>query len=147
VRRKALEESFKQVAFQFIGLILTRERETMLDLPIFQNVDKGLLKKFEKYHKENRAVFLGFTRLAIKMKSAGHSKYSHVTIIEALRWSIDIKGGKPFKINNDFKALYARLMIHYWPHFEGFFSLRKMKPEDRRDSQEEIYRSQQGNTL
>jgi len=116
-------------------------------MPIFQNIDEGLLNKFEKYHKENPQVFLGFKRLAIKMKRAGHSKYSHVSIIEALRWSIDLKGGKPFKINNDFKALYARLMLHYWKNFDGFFSLRKMKQEDRRDSREEIYRSKEGNTL
>ena len=119
----------------------------MRDRPIFQNIDAGLLTKFEKYHKENPEVFIGFTRLAIKMKQTGRSKYSHVSIIEALRWTSDLKGGKPFKINNDYKALYARLMIHHWPHFKDFFSLRKMKPEDRRDSQEEIYRSENANTL
>jgi len=119
----------------------------MLEQPIFQNIDKGLLRKFEVYHAEHPEVFAQFRLKALNIKHYGFKKYSHVTIIEAIRWDVDIGGGKPFKINNDFKSLYARLMIDKYPEFEGFFELRTMKPFDRRESSEEIYRSKKGNTL
>lgn len=119
----------------------------MLDQPIFQNIDEGLLRKFEAFHEENPEVFTCFRLKALKVKNMGFKKYSHVSIIEVIRWERDVSGGKPFKVNNDFKSLYARLMISQYPHFEGFFELRRMKPFDRRDSQEEIYRSKECNTL
>ena len=106
---------------------------------LFENIDKNLLKKFKKYHLDNQSVFEMFINYAHKMKAI-HKKYSAWTIINVIRWETDLKGGPVFKINNDFIALYARLLIYYDSDFEGFFELRSMKAYNRRDSSEERYR-------
>lgn len=116
------------------------------DKTIFENIDKDLLAKFKMYHRENPEVWEEFKSMATQMLKVT-DRYSHVTMIEVMRWNSDIKGGDPFKINNDFKALYARLMIYHYSAFKDFFELRRMKSEDRRDSSEEIYRSPEGNSL
>jgi len=108
---------------------------------IFDNIDKKLLAKFKTFHADNPDVYRQFKQMARKMKTKGYSKYSAVTIIHTIRWERDLESnGKIFKINNDFIALYARLLIYHVPTFEGFFELRTMKPFDRRESSEEKYR-------
>ena len=106
---------------------------------LFDNIDKKLLGKFKKYHTENPSVYKSFKRYAQKIRIV-HKKYSAWTIINLIRWEIDLQGGDLFKINNDYIALYARLLMYYEPSFEGFFELRTMKAFDRRDSGEERYR-------
>lgn len=108
---------------------------------IFDNIDKNLLIKFKKYHLENPKVYEEFKSNAFEMRKTGKSKYSAWTIINKIRWDHDIKTtGDVFAINNDFIALYARLLIHHHPEFNVFFELRTMKESDRRDSAEEKYR-------
>lgn len=117
------------------------------DYSIFEHIDVPLLKRFKIHHDTNPEIWMEFKRMAFQMISV-RNKYSHVSMIEVIRWNRNlVSSGEPFKVNNDYKALYARLMIYHFPQFEGFFELRRMKPEDRRDSNEEIYRSEDGNKL
>lgn len=113
-----------------------------MSLPtIFQDIDDQLLQKFKVFHIENPDIYATFRRYALKIKQTGRKKYSGWTIINAIRWDHDIKtSGDVFKINNDFIALYTRLLIFHEPSFEGFFELRKMKASDRRYAAEERYR-------
>jgi hypothetical protein len=108
---------------------------------IFDNIDAGLLKKFKAYHLANQHVYKRFREAAMEMRGAGRKKYSQVTIINLIRWEYDrANPGDLFKINNDFIALYARLLIFHDESFADFFELRTMKASDRRDSAEEQYR-------
>jgi hypothetical protein len=45
-----------------------------------------------------------------------------------------------FKINNDFIALYTRLLIWHHPVFDGFFEIRGMKRQRVQLSQEQVKR-------
>jgi hypothetical protein len=75
------------------------------------------------------------------MRSTGKKSYSGWIIANVLRWEMDIKTtGDNFIINNDFIALYVRLLIQEHPEFYSFFELRSMKPFDRRMSGEDKYR-------
>lgn len=108
---------------------------------IFEDIDKNLLAKFKTYHLENPHVFREFKINAEKMKKTGRKKYSAWTIVNKIRWDHDLKTlGEPFKINNDYIALFARLLIYQDPTYRDFFELRTMKKYDRRDSGEERYR-------
>jgi hypothetical protein len=110
---------------------------------ILPDADPGLVARFYAYHEANPDVFIQFWNLAEEIKLAGREKYSAWTIIQRIRWGHDVQAqNEPFKINNDFIALYARFLIHVAPQFEGFFDLRSMKPCDRRASSEERYRKQ-----
>lgn len=108
---------------------------------MFQDIDKDLLAKFKAFHLDNPHVYKKFKEYAFKIKKTGRKKYSAVTLINVIRWEHDTETtGDVFKINNDFIALYARLLIHHYPEFDNFFELRKMKAFNRRKSTDERYR-------
>ncbi|MCH7902286.1 hypothetical protein IIC68_00880 [archaeon] len=106
---------------------------------LFENTDPELLAKFKAYHKAHPGVYKEFKACANRMKGV-KGKYSAWTIVNVIRWNYDLKADEPFKINNDFIALYARLLIYHDPSFDGFFELRKMKPCSRQESEEEKHR-------
>jgi len=97
---------------------------------IFENIDKELLKKFKAYHEKNPHIFREFKRYATEMRQV-RSKSSAWLIVNRIRWDKDIHSNadEEFKIANEYIALYARLLIHNSPEFEGFFNLKKMKSE------------------
>lgn len=103
---------------------------------IFKNIDPELLQRFKEYHQANPEIYRQFVIYAHRMKGV-RKKYSAWTVINVIRWNFDLRTTEPFKINNDFIALYARLLIHHDPSFEGFFELRKMKECRRLVSEEE----------
>ena len=106
---------------------------------IFEGIDKNLLKKFKAYHSKYPEIYAEFKACCYRMLGV-RKKYSAWTVINVIRWNHDLKFSDPFKINNDFIAIFARLLIYHDPQFEGFFELRKMKGSNRRDSREERYR-------
>ena len=111
---------------------------------ILIGADFKLVDRFKRYHVSNPHVWEKFKEFSRLVKSKGRKKYSGWTIINAIRWKYDTSTmGDSFKINNDYIALYTRMMIHEDPSFVGFFELRTMKPTDRRESSEEKYRNRQ----
>lgn len=111
----------------------------------FTGADPRLVDRFVKFHEENPFVWQKFQEYAFKIKKTGKKKYSGWTIVNAIRWHFDLRtSGDSFKINNDFIALYVRLLINQYPEFERFFEQRKMKPINRKLSGEEIYRTKKG---
>jgi hypothetical protein len=109
----------------------------------FIGVDEKLVSKFWTFHNQNPHIFERFVDLAMEMKTrSGRAKYSAWTIINKIRWDEDLSSlGSVFTINNDFIALYARMAMATHPEqLEDFFELRRMKPDDRRESGEERYR-------
>lgn len=95
--------------------------------PLFDDYPPHVIDGFKKFHLANPEVFREFKRLAFQMKTTGRESYGAQSIVEVLRWHRNIETtGDEFKINNNFVALYARLMIHYHPEFRGFFELRKV---------------------
>ncbi len=98
----------------------------MTDLDhLFDHYPLEVLERFKRYHRENPDVYIEFKQFAQQMRNAGRSRYSAEAIINAIRWHRDLKTtGDVFKINNDFKSIYARLLIYYHPEFADFFQLR-----------------------
>jgi hypothetical protein len=108
--------------------------------PIFFEANDELLERFWEYHIENPWVYGAFKRLAHKMARV-RDRYGAPSIIQKIRWDHDVTTrGDSFKINNDYGALYARMLIAEDSSFEDFFELRRMKKYDRRCSGEERYR-------
>jgi len=123
------EEIFFDVDYRGgIGPIRKRKTKNMNDASLFHNIDIGLLGRFNKYHKANPHVYAEFVKQATEMKKHA-SKCSAWLIIAKIRWDHKVKAGdgEEFKINNDYIAIYARLLIYNLPEFEGFFELKEMK--------------------
>lgn len=107
---------------------------------IFDYADPSLIQKFKKYHRENPEVYFRFTYFSMEMKKAGFKRYSPWGIVHRVRWHFDKRssGSSAFKVNNDFVALFSRLLMHDHPVVFGrFFNKREMKTYRRQISREE----------
>ena len=77
------------------------------------------------FHANNPHVLLELRRLALQLVDAGHRHYSIKGLFEVLRWKTALKtNGKPYKLNNNLTAFYARLLMETEPRLDGFFHLR-----------------------
>jgi hypothetical protein len=105
---------------------------------VLAEADPKLVKKFYEYHRANPHIFDDFKRLAGEMRKTGRSRYGAWVIVQRIRWDRDMASvGDVFRINNDYIALYARLLVYEDPSYVGFFEMRAMKPSGRRTSREE----------
>lgn len=89
-----------------------------------------LNEAFEAYdeaHPEVRDLFRRYTLQAIR---AGRTHYSANAIFERIRWHYEVdRGEDDWKLNNNFRALYARQFMRDHPQYEGFFRTRTRRSE------------------
>ena len=106
---------------------------------IFKGIDSELLARFKKYHTENPHVYKLFMQYVNQLRSAGRDRYSAWAIINRIRWDYDISTtGDPFKISNDYIALYARLAYYHNPDLKEFFVMRPMKGKNRHFTEDDF---------
>lgn len=98
----------------------------VLETPVHQGVKtwKTRTVDFIKFHDKHPHIFMKLVELAVTAKSKGRNKYSIAQLFEILRWHIDIEGGEDFKLPNDHKPYYARLLACYDTTFAGFFDFK-----------------------
>lgn len=91
-------------------------------------LDKPLLAKWKRWHKENPEFYELFSRFTREAISKGHTKLSAWLIVNRIRWETSIvTKGDDYKISNDFIALYSRLFMAENPQYAGFFRTSAMK--------------------
>jgi hypothetical protein len=92
---------------------------------IFSDLAPHIVRAFWKYHEENPHIFVLFRRFALEARAAKKNHFSVYAITERIRWYLSVETqGDEFKINNNYRSCYARLLITSDPIFDGFFSLR-----------------------
>lgn len=88
-------------------------------------------EQFEAYHAAHPEVLREMIRLAYEVRTAGHNRCGIDLLLARVRWYFWVERGHPsdeeFKINNNFKPFYARLIMKESPDLGGFFELRAMK--------------------
>lgn len=79
--------------------------------------------RFHEDHPNFWRLFVRFTNERIAM---GFKHYSVNAIFERIRWESDVaeSGESTFKINNNYRAFYARLFMRTYPEYSGFFRTR-----------------------
>ena len=86
-------------------------------------------KKFRLFHFDNPQVFTTLVSMARDFRSVRPGRQIGIaTLWEALRWhySLDIKkSDDAYKLNNNHKAFYARMMMAAHEDLEGLFVLRE----------------------
>lgn len=98
---------------------------------IFKGLNQELVRDFFQFHDQNPDVLVLFRRFTKEMHNTGRSRYSSKAIMERIRWHYDIAvRGSDFKINNNYTAMYPRLLVMEDTNWMSFFSLRKFMPED-----------------
>lgn len=63
------------------------------------------------------------------LQSRGITHHGIGSLWEVLRWNMQIERDGDFKLNNNFRSRYARLIIQEHPEFENFFELRELRTE------------------
>ena len=91
-----------------------------------------LQAEFDRYHQDNPQVYEAFKRLTFQLINAGRENFSASAVVERIRWGVSIGeyGPDDFKINNNYRAFYARLFHVEHPQHDGFFRTRKQKSAD-----------------
>ena len=88
--------------------------------------DLTLDKRFWEFHQENPHVYVALVRMARRLKAVGRTHYGIGALFEALRFESAIKtNGDEWKLNNNHRALYVRLIERNEPDLRGFFEMRQ----------------------
>lgn len=102
-----------------------------VDLPLeYPTSGAGLRADFQRFHEDNPQVFREIVRLCRQAKARGFDQWSINGVFEVLRWNAAILTDeeKP-KLNNNYRAFYARLVMRECPDLRGFFQLRERTAE------------------
>lgn len=85
-------------------------------------------RKFCLYDVENPHIWKEFQNLSFKLIDRGFTKLSAELIYNQIRWLKYMQHGNDgFKLNNNFKAFYARKFMKEFPVYNNIFELRKSK--------------------
>lgn len=83
-------------------------------------------RDFLEYHRTHPEVYQLLVRFAREAKLKGRRKrYGIAAIFERARWHAQIeKADGEWKLNNNFRSYYARLIEQQEPDLKGFFEVR-----------------------
>lgn len=87
-----------------------------------------IVARFAEFHQANPSVYEDLVTLARRAHRAGAERVGMKMLFEVLRWERFIKGSKDvegFKLNNDFTACYARLIMAREADLAGLFETRE----------------------
>jgi hypothetical protein len=94
-------------------------------------VEGSLLSRFWDFHRDNPHVYRKLRDLALQLKRRGHERYGIKGLFEVLRWHRALETtDESFKLNNNYHALYARLLMKNERELKGFFALRASKGDE-----------------
>ncbi len=82
--------------------------------------------RFHKFHTENPWVYDKLRLMALQLKRSGRGSYGIAALFEVLRYeyAIQTKSDDGLKLNNNYRALYARMLAQTEPELEEFFRMR-----------------------
>ena len=82
--------------------------------------------KFESFHRENPHVYRTLVQLARQWVNAmGSQKLGISMLFETARWNLAIQTNSPdYRLNNDFRAYYSRLIQRQEPDLAHLFEMR-----------------------
>jgi len=93
-----------------------------------------IFERFVEFHKANLDFWHLFCKFADNMRRV-RLRYAVASIFERVRWEMDltttVTDDDSLKLNNDYRAYYARMYLAIRPDAEGFFELRKRTSEGR----------------
>ena len=94
-------------------------------------LEDPITARFTEFHQRNPGVYTAIVRLARQRKDAGWRTGSIAQIFEILRWEADllVVTDDGLKLNNDYRAPYARLVMANEPDLAGFFHTRSLRAD------------------
>ena len=106
----------------------------MSDQSRFQFDDSGAYTwaKFLEHHGENPGIYQAMRKFALEALAAGRTRMGINMLHERVRWytTVDTKGDS-FKLNNNWRPHYARLLMEKEPELKDFFETRTAGADDK----------------
>lgn len=92
-----------------------------------------MLVQFLNWHAEHPEAWSMFVKFTNQMISKGFQNYSVNAVFERVRWETDIGGNgvTQFKMNDRYRAFYARMFMDAYPIHRGFFRTRYQISKDK----------------
>jgi len=89
---------------------------------------ESMFQRWVTFHTQNPTFYAMFLRFSREALGAGRKNLSVNLIFERIRWETTIAtvSGDGYKLNNDYRALYARKLMKDYPEFAGFFRTREL---------------------
>lgn len=85
-----------------------------------------LEQRFKAFHEKNPHVYRRIEEKALELARAGRSRIGIAELVEDLRYDPSLRSaGEAFKLNNSYRAFYARLLVHRQKSLEETIQLRK----------------------
>jgi len=82
-------------------------------------------QRWREFHDANPHVYEWLRDAALKLKARGRERYGIGALVEAFRFHAAMTtDGDDFKLNNNFRAFYARKIMAECPDLAGFFETR-----------------------
>ncbi len=85
--------------------------------------------RFEEYHRKHPEVYNELVRLARSLRDKGVERYGIAALFEVLRYdrAISTSDDAGWKLCNDYRSRYARLIESNESDLRGFFAVRMLK--------------------
>lgn len=102
------------------------DRLTFPNLPSTATIQE----RFEAFHEANPWVFKAYVREIYHARAIGFKRVGIGFITELLRWQYAQKtkdAASAFKINNDYRSRYARLIAKLIPDLSNFITSRELR--------------------
>jgi hypothetical protein len=81
---------------------------------------------FADFHRDNPHVYVRLRALALRLKDRGRPFYGIKALTEIVRFEQAMETTDPdYKINNNYTALYARMLMDLEPELRDFFRTRR----------------------
>ena len=85
-------------------------------------------ERFEQFHEANPHVYENLEELAFKLVNRGVKRFGISLLYENLRWHfLMTTTGDEFRLNNNFRSHYARLLIENHPEWESLLEIRELR--------------------
>lgn len=103
----------------------------MTQLPLFPDDKSKLEAAFWVFHKSHPEVYEKLVQLAREWRTKHVRRIGIATVFETARYTLDIERSDDdgFKLNNNHRAYYSRLIMRDEKDLAGVFSLRQQRIE------------------
>jgi hypothetical protein len=108
----------EQMAFEFLPIRVPTETGMTIE------------ESFGIFHRANPHIYRLLRQMALEYKRAGNARCGMKMLWEVLRYHSAVQTrGEPYKLNNNYTALYARELMRNEPELRGFFETRERRAD------------------
>jgi hypothetical protein len=101
---------------------------TWTDTPVlpFEASESALAARARAFHTQNPHVMQKLVEIARDLRARGVRQVGIALLFERLRWLSTVRTeGDPYRLNNSFRAFYARQLMADHPELAGMFTTRE----------------------